>query len=63
MRSEEALVFEPLQRRIQGANREISPGSLGEIPSDCQAVGVIRQADDGKEGRKFKCTEAAWWHN
>jgi hypothetical protein len=48
-RSEQTLVFKPLKRRVQGADRVVAPSSPGKIPSDSEAVRLVLQARDRQQ--------------
>src|SRR4051794_20860904 len=51
---EQALVFESLQRRVDGANRVVAIGALAQILAHREAVGVVAQASYGEEGGELE---------
>ena len=61
-RGEQALVFESLQRCVQGADGVVALGSRGEIASDGEPVRFVLEPGYREQDDEFECTESCGRH-
>ena len=56
MRFEETLVFQTLQRGVNGTDRMLAIGSFHELAANFKAVGIVAEARDGEQRGEFEAT-------
>src|SRR5688572_25069021 len=57
-RSDEAFRFEPIESDIDGADRELSPGTCLDFAPDGRAIGICAEPDEREQDDLFKLADS-----